>query len=304
MSANKRGLGKGLDALLSSTVRSASRDATAIASALGRGETLKPVSFSGRTIVSLPVGSITPNPRQPRKIFADNTLRELADSIKIYGVIQPLIVRKRGEAYELVAGERRLRAACLAGVERVPVLIREMSDEISLEQAIIENIQRENLNALEEAESYALLIKEFSLTQEEIARKVGKARSSIANALRLNELPREVKDSLLRDEITAGHARAILAAGDVLSQLRLWAKILKEKMNVRAAEKAAAKKTINAAKTEKDAKLSAVEQDFSSKLATRVELSGTEQNGVISIKYTSKDELDRLYALIVHNEII
>lgn len=304
MSANKRGLGKGLEALLSSTVSSASKDASVIASTLGKNDTLKPVSFSGRTIISLQITDISPNPRQPRKHFSEDTLRELADSIKIYGVIQPLIVRRRGDKYELVAGERRWRASRLAGIDTVPAVVKDVSDEISLKEAIIENVQRENLNALEEAESYALLMKEFGLTQEQVAQQVSKARSSVANTLRLNELPREVKDSLRRGEITAGHARAILSAGDVMAQLRLWAKILKEGLNVRSAEKVGAKKSKSSAKMTKSTQLSAIEQKLSSKLATKVELIGTEHKGIINIKYFSRDELDRLYARLADNEII
>jgi len=302
MSANKRGLGRGLDALLSSTGNSANNEASIITSAVNK---VSPVMFSGKTIVSVSVGEIHPNPRQPRKTFVDETLAELAESVKIYGVIQPLIVRKKDDRYELVAGERRLRAAKIAGIEKVPVVIREMSDKVSLEQSIIENVQREDLNALEEAESYALLMKEFNLTQEEVSVRVGKARSSIANTLRLNELPREVKDSLLRNEITAGHARAILAAGNVLEQLRLWTKIVKDGMNVREAEKVVSKRPKKAtAENTKNSSLSHIEQEFSSKLMTKVELSGTEQKGVISIKYASRDDLERIYALIIRGETV
>ncbi|MDR1998242.1 MAG: ParB/RepB/Spo0J family partition protein [Candidatus Margulisbacteria bacterium] len=305
MSINKRGLGRGLEALLSSTVSSAGKDASAIASALGKNDMLKPVSFSGKTIVSVPVSAIVPNPRQPRKGFAPDTLNELAASIKIHGVIQPLLVRKKEHKYELIAGERRLRASQLAGIDSVPVVIRDLSDEQSLEQALIENIQRENLNALEEAESYSLLMLEFSLTQEQVAQKVGKARSSVANALRLNELPKEIKESLRQGEITAGHARAILAAGNVLEQLRLWAKVRKEHLNVRDTEKAAAGGAVKSKNAPgKNPQLSNIEQALSSRLATKVELTGTEQKGTISIKYTSRDDLERLYALLIHNEII
>jgi ParB family chromosome partitioning protein len=301
MSANKNRLGRGLEKLLSSTESKA--DTSIISSTIGK---VSPIAFSGKTIVSVSVGDITPNPRQPRQKFDENSLKDLAASIKTYGIIQPLIVRKKdGNKYELVAGERRLRAAKIAGLEKIPVIIRDMSDAVSLEQAITENVQREDLNILEEAVSYALLMKEFNLTQEEVSNRVGKARSSIANTLRLNELPREVKDSLLKNEITAGHARAILSAGDVMEQLRLWGKIVKENMNVREAEKAVSnKKTEKAIKSEKSTQLSRIEQEFSSKLMAKVELSGTEQKGVISIKYASKDDLDRLYSLIVHGEVI
>jgi ParB family chromosome partitioning protein len=302
-SNNKRGLGKGLDALLSSTTTGVKKDTTGIAM-----PTTNIAMFSGKTIVSLNVEDIVPNPRQPRHIFTEAALKELSASIKEHGVAQPLLVRKKGDKYELIAGERRLRASKLAGLAKVPAVIKEMSDEESLEIAIIENVQREDLNAMDEAESYELLMQEFKLTQEQVAQKVGKARSSIANTLRLVELPKDIKESLRTGEITAGHARAILATGDTNAQLELWKKIINENMNVREAEKVSATvKKPAAPPKEKPAKpftITTLEQELTQKFSTKVEVAGNEEKGTIQIKYFSRDDLDRIYALISRNEVI
>lgn len=302
-SNNKRGLGKGLDALLSSTTTGVKKDTTGIAM-----PTTNIAMFSGKTIVSLNVEDIVPNPRQPRHIFTESALKELSASIKEHGVAQPLLVRKKGDKYELIAGERRLRASKLAGLAKVPAVIKEMSDEESLEIAIIENVQREDLNAMDEAESYELLMQEFKLTQEQVAQKVGKARSSIANTLRLVELPKDIKESLRTGEITAGHARAILATGDTTAQLELWKKIINENMNVREAEKVSATvKKPAAPPKEKPAKpftITTLEQELTQKFSTKVEVAGNEEKGTIQIKYFSRDDLDRIYALIARNEVI
>jgi ParB family chromosome partitioning protein len=264
--------------------------------------------FSGKTIISLNLTDIIPNPRQPRHVFTESALKELAASIKEHGVAQPLLVRKKGHQYELIAGERRLRASKLAGLTKVPVVIKDMTDEESLEIAIIENIQREDLNAMDEAESYLLLMNEFKLTQEQVAQKVGKARPSIANALRMIDLPQHIKESLRSGEITAGHARAILAAGDMVAQVELWKKILAENLNVRDAEKVAAttskKKAAPAVHVPKPVSITTLEQELTQKFSTKVEVSGTEEKGTIQIKYFSRDDLDRIYALIARNEVI
>lgn len=308
-----RGLGKGLESLLSSTTTTAQKDAAMMTA---KSDPHKLAMFSGKTVVSLNVLDIIPNPRQPRHTFKEESLQELANSIKEHGIAQPLLVRKKGDKYELVAGERRLRASKIAGLIRVPAVIRDMSDEESLEIAIIENIQREDLNALDEAESYLLLIKEFNLNQEEVAKKVGKARSSVANALRLNDLPKEIKDSLRLGEITAGHARAILAVANIMDQLRLWEKIKNENLNVRDSEKIASAQSERqknrpagvdnnkGMENNKPGSFVNIEQELSQKFSTKVELSGTEHKGVINIKYFSRDDLDRIYSMILKNEII
>ena len=299
---NKRGLGKGLDALLSPTTTGIKRDTTGIGM-----PTTNLAMFSGKTVISLNVEDIIPNPRQPRHVFTESALKELADSIKGHGVAQPLLVRKKDNKYELIAGERRLRASKLAGLTKVPVIIKEMTDEESLEIAIIENIQREDLNAMDEAESYELLMREFKLTQEQVSQKVGKARSSIANSLRLVDLPSEIKESLRLGGITAGHARAILAAGDIEAQTSLWKKIITENLNVRDAEKNVSivkKKPTPSFQPAKPFTITTLEQELTQKFSTKVEVSGTEEKGTIQIKYFSRDDLDRIYALISRNEII
>jgi ParB family chromosome partitioning protein len=305
MSANnKRGLGKGLGALITSTTTSAQKDAAMITSQF---ESQKLVMFSGKTIVSLNITDVVPNPRQPRHTFKDDSLVELAQSIKEHGVAQPLLVRKKGDKYELIAGERRLRASKLAGLTKVPAVVKDMSDEESLEIAIIENVQREDLNAMDQAESYYLLMKEFNLTQEEVAKKVGKSRSAIANTVRLMELPAEIKESLRTEQITEGHARAILSAGQLMDQLRLWEKIKSESLNVRDAEKIASKNTKPKNSSEiphKQYALISVQQELSTKFQTKVEINGSEQKGEIRIKYFSKDDLDRIYTLILNNQVI
>lgn len=283
MVAIKRGLGKGLAALLPS----------------------KSALASGKTIINISPYEIKPNPRQPRSTFKENTIRELAASIKEHGVVQPLVVRLIDSKYELVAGERRLRAAKVAELDKVPVVIKNISNEKSLEISIIENIQRENLNTMDEAEAYLLLMKEFELTQEEVANKVSKSRSAVANILRLIELPKEVKNSLRSGEITTGHARAILAAGDINKQLQLWKEIMKKDLNVRNAEGLATATKVKSKKAKvksEGQKLNALMSDVREKLSsffgTKVNVHGTEQKGKVEIIYYSEDDLERILEII------
>lgn len=289
----KRGLGKGLESLLSSTTMNTAKKE--VSSAIE----YKTPLLSGKSVVSIPVADIVANPFQPRHIFNDDTLNELAQSIKDHGVAQPVLLRKKGDRYELIAGERRWRASKLAGLHTIPSIIKDMSDEESLEIAIIENIQREDLNIIDEAESYQLLITKFSLTQDEVAKKVGKARSSVANTLRLLELPAEIKLSLRNGEISAGHARAILSAGNEAAQLEAWKKIKTGEMNVRNAEKLTSSKKTAVQEKQKPTELRDVEHDLTSKFSTKVVLSGSVQRGKIEINYFSKEDLDRIYSLLV-----
>lgn len=311
MAAIKRGLGKGLESLLSSTMTSARQDAAAVVSSgMGNTSVNKSPFISGKSIVSVRVEDVIPNPNQPRQKFNEKSLHEMAQSIKDHGVAQPILVRKRGDQYELVAGERRLRASKIAGQPTIPAIIKEMSDEESIELSIIENIQREDLNAVDEAEAYAMLMKKFNFSQEEVAGKVGKARSSIANALRLNDLATEIKESLRNNEISAGHARAILAAVGSEQQTLLWKKVLKEKLSVREAEKFASKKLKEPASVDlkkeqlgesgsKSSALIEVERTLSSHFSTKVSLQGSEQKGKIEINYFSREDLDRVYELLL-----
>ena len=211
--AKKRGLGKGLGALI-------------------------PVSEPGPTEV--PVDAIAPNPLQPRQNMAAEALEELAASIREHGLIQPLIVSQVADAeaqrYQLIAGERRLEAARLAGLARVPVIIREATPQEMLELALVENIQRADLNPLEQATAYRHLMDDFGLTQEQVAERVGKSRAAVANSVRLLRLPDEIKNSLAQGQITEGHARAVLALDEPNSQRKVWKAILKRGLNVRQTE--------------------------------------------------------------------
>ncbi len=283
MAEIKRGLGKGLEALLPQ----------------------KTTLVSGRTVLSIPIRDIVPNPRQPRHTFNEDSLKELASSIKEHGVAQPLLVRQVEDKYELIAGERRWRASKLAGLEVVPVIVKNISNEKSLELAIIENVQREDLNAIDEAESYALLMKEFDLTQEAVSQKVGKSRSAIANALRLMDLPTEIKASIREGAITAGHARAILSAGDERSQIQMWKDILAGSLSVRNAEgiassaKARTKKSSGVSGAEEQTPLMRdVREKFSTHFSTKVDVRGSDNKGKIEIAYFSQDDLERLLELI------
>src|SRR5262245_45825170 len=199
---NKRGLGRGLGALLSSN------------------------PAEGDTLVDVALDQIQPNPHQPRKSFESSSLDELAASIRASGVIQPIVVRQVGDGYQLIAGERRWRAARQAGLERIPALGREATDAESLELALVENLLREDLNPIEEAEAYRHLLDQFSWTQEQLAQRIGKDRTSIANALRLLRLPGEIQADLRAGRLTMGHARALLALATTAEQLELRNQIL------------------------------------------------------------------------------
>jgi len=261
---------------------------------------------SGKTITQMEVSSISPNPHQPRKSFNDEALKELAASIKQFGVAQPLLVRKSKKGYELIAGERRLRAAKKAGFKQVPVIIREISNEESVELAIVENIQREDLSALDEAEAYEDLKKEFNLTQDQIAEKVSKSRSAVANILRLNDLPTYIKNAIRKDELTAGHARALVSISDPAKQKEIFQKLISQDLNVREAEKLL--QELKAPKIAKKYKskattpvfeLSEVSSQISSLLGTKVSLHGTEEKGYINIHYFSKEDLERIVEIIL-----
>jgi len=254
------------------------------------------------------IEEIIPNRYQPRMMFSQEELDRLRDSIAQQGVLQPLLVRHMGTGYELIAGERRLRAAESAGLDRVPVVVKDLTDEQVLEVSIIENIQRENLNVLEEAEAYFRLIDEFKYTQEKVAQKIGKNRSTIANLLRLRSLPQEIKDSLLAEKISMGHARALLGGGALENQLYLFKQVLARGLSVRETER-----LVNQAKQEPKKlaeKMSAHEKQLldatSIQIATRikssVKIKKNGDQGRIEIKFKSKSEFDRLVALLSHIE--
>jgi ParB family chromosome partitioning protein len=275
---NKRGLGRGLDALLSST----------------------PASDKGEALVEIPIDQIQPNPLQPRKAFAPGALADLARSIKASGVIQPVVVRRTGHGYQLIAGERRWRAARDAGLPRIPAVVREASDVESLEIALVENLLREDLNPIEQAEAYQKLLADFGWTQDELGARVGKDRSSIANALRLFKLPAIIQDDLRSGRLTMGHALALLGLTTSAEQLRLREEILAHAWSVRATE--ATVQTRRPAPTtgrRRSVELVALEETIAHALMTRVRISGHDRRGKIEIEYATAEELERLSAMLV-----
>jgi ParB family chromosome partitioning protein len=283
----KYGLGKGLDALLPLEE--------------------EPRGASGNGEILLPLDKLKANPNQPRKIFEEESLKELADSIREQGIIQPIIVEDAGDgSYTIVAGERRSRAAHLAGLREVPVLIRNYSDEKRLEVSIIENVQRADLNPIEEAAAYKNLMKITGLSQDEVAAKVGKNRSTVANALRLLKLPNPIQKSLETGKISPGHARAILSVLTPEGQSLLFEEILSRNYSVREAENRSAALNEGAPKSgtkakpapKRDPQLQAMEQRFIDILGTKVSINGDFKRGCIQIDYYSMEDLDRLYEIL------
>ena len=278
----QHGLGRGLGALLSSPAPS-SPDA------------------SSQAPVELPIDSIAPNPQQPRKDFDDKALQDLAASLGQSGVLQPVVVRRLGDGYQLIVGERRWRAAKLAGLTKIPAVIREASDAQSLELALVENLLREDLNPMEEAEAYQRLLAEFSWTQEELAQRVSRDRSSIANCLRLLKLPSLIQADLRAGRLTMGHARALLSLDSPIEQLKLREEILAHSWSVRATEEGVQAKRarpVMRRPVRRSAELAAVEDALRVALATRVRVVGNERAGRIEVVYSSREELDRLVELI------
>jgi len=275
---------------------------------LGRGISALIPDFdtpeSSPDFLMCPVDDITPNRYQPRTVFKPEELERLKLSVAQQGILQPLLVRHMDNSYELIAGERRLRAAIEAQLTHVPVFVKDLTDEQVLEVSIIENIQRENLNVLEEAEAYYRLIKEFSYTQEKVAKKIGKNRSTIANLLRLRSLPEAIKTSLIDEKISMGHARALLGAGSEENQLCLFETVLKKELSVRQTEQ-----LVNQAKKEPkklQKKISAAEKKYLDETSTRiskqiqsnVKIRKNGNKGKIEIKFKSKTEFERLVDLL------
>jgi ParB family chromosome partitioning protein len=269
--------------------------------ALGRGlEALFPGTAAptpaGRSAV--PVADIVANPEQPRRVFDGESLAALADSVRRHGLLQPLVVRREGAKYELIAGERRLRAAIAAGLEEVPVVVREADPGERLELALIENIQREDLSPLEEAEAYRHLIDTYGLTQDDIAQRVGKSRPAIANALRLLGLPEAVKVQLEGGELTAGHARAVLAVEGSEERVRFAREISVQKLSKGEAERRASTRrrhpAARPATAAGDIHLHALAEELTRGLGTRVRIARRPRGGAIEIEFYSDAELDRL----------
>ena len=285
----KLALGRGLDALIP--------DAPSI------GEMNQ--DQGGRPFLECDIDLIQPNRYQPRSHFAPEELAQLSESIREQGVLQPILVRKSDLGYELVAGERRLRAARMAGLDYVPVVVKTVTDAQMLEMSIVENIQRENLNSIEEAEAYHRLIAEFGLTQEQAAKRVGKSRSAVANFLRLRQLPGPIKDSIIDGKLSMGHARALLAADSPSLQRTAWRAILDKGLSVRQTE--ALVKRLNKAsenvdrkkmETAEDRHLSTVADDLSRRFGTRVQIKRSGKKGRLEIEFYSNDDLNRLLDLL------
>jgi ParB family chromosome partitioning protein len=297
--ASKNALGKGLSALLP--------DDEDLPAGLGDAPADAPGTEPGERALRIPLEKLRANPNQPRKHFDEGDLAELADSIRSHGIIQPLIVEDAGDGgWLIVAGERRWRAARLAGLTEVPALIRSYSEEKRQEVALIENVQRSDLNPLEEAAAYKALMELTGLPQDEIAARVGKSRSTVANALRLLKLSPAAREALEKGELTPGHGRAILSVNGRAAQERLLGEILQKGLSVREAEKRAVSLSaagIGTAKAksaapERDPEMNAMEDRFRERLGTKVAINGDMKKGSISIEYYSMEDLDRLLDLL------
>lgn len=278
--------------------------------ALGKGlEALLPASRSrngalGNEIQELPVDQILPNRYQPRKEFAEAELAQLAESIKLNGLLQPLLVRRTGDGnYELIAGERRLRSAKLAGIQKVPAIVRNSSDEQAMELALVENLQRKDLNPMEAARAYHRLSNEFGFTQDRIAQRLGKDRSSIANIARLINLPNEIQALIESCQISTGHAKVLLGLPRTELQVTLARRIAERQLSVRQAEMLVANDNRPSTKRRRPADPLILSEDLESKLrkrlGTRVRIMSNRKSGKIVIEYFTRDELDRLVELLL-----
>jgi ParB family transcriptional regulator, chromosome partitioning protein len=292
---SKKALGRGIDALFRETLRE---------SAPGSGA--QGVTASG--LSSIPVDRIVASSDQPRREFDEAAINELADSIRRKGVLQPIIVAPSGEGYVIVAGERRWRAARLAGMANIPAVVRDVSEQERLEIALIENLQREDLDPMEEARAYRHLMEVGHASQEEVAHLVGKDRSTVANSLRLLKLPPEAQSALSRRELSPGHARAVLSVVNPADQKSLLERIMRQGLSVRQAEELAGRMNAGGrAKAKKDpgparrhdVALQSVEKELFDRLGTKVEIKGDRKRGCISVSYFSADDLDRIIEIIM-----
>lgn len=298
MPIKKKGLGKGLDSLIpdNKSIKSVTPDKSAEA---------KKEAEEKAGVQTMKINEVEPNRDQPRKNFDEDALLELSDSIKQFGVLQPLLVRKRKDYYEIIAGERRWRAAKLAGVKEVPVIVKEYTDQEILEIGLIENIQRENLNPIEEAIAFKRLLEEFNLKQDEVAERVSKSRTAVTNSMRLLKLSDKVQQMIIDDMISTGHARALLAIDDPELQYTLANKIFDEKLSVRETEKLV--KEIKNPKKPKGKKVvenAFIYQDLEEKMkgvfGTKVSIASKGKGkGKIEIEYYSDDELEHLFDMMM-----
>lgn len=298
MPIKKKGLGKGLDSLIpdNKSIKSVTPDKSVEA---------KKEAEEKAGVQTMKINEVEPNRDQPRKNFDEDALLELSDSIKQFGVLQPLLVRKRKDYYEIIAGERRWRAAKIAGVKEVPVIVKEYTDQEILEIGLIENIQRENLNPIEEAIAFKRLLEEFNLKQDEVAERVSKSRTAVTNSMRLLKLSDKVQQMIIDDMISTGHARALLAIDDPELQYTLANKIFDEKLSVRETEKLV--KEIKNPKKPKEKKVmenAFIYQDLEEKMkgvfGTKVSIASKGKGkGKIEIEYYSDDELEHLFDMVM-----
>ena len=290
MATRKGGLGKGLDSLIADKVGTSNETTDA------------------KNEVMVNINKVEPNKEQPRKNFDEDALLELSESIKQFGVLQPLLVVDRKDYYEIIAGERRWRAAKMAGLKKVPVIIKDLTEQEIVEISLIENIQRENLNPIEEAIAYKRLLNEFNLKQDEVAERVSKSRTAVTNSMRLLKLCDKVQQMVIDDMISTGHARALLGITDEEKQYTLAQKIFDEKISVRDTEKLVKKmqkqknapaKEVNPEKKKLDAVYQEAEEKMKTILGTKVIINQKDSmKGKIEIEYYSPDELTRIYELI------
>ena len=298
MAVKRNGLGKGLDSLIpDKKVKLAS------SGKLADSKKEEPDNKTGGVLVN--INQVEPNREQPRKDFDEDALMELADSIKQFGILQPLLVQKKKDYYEIIAGERRWRAAKLAGLKEVPVIIKDYTDQEIVEISLIENIQRENLNPIEEAMAYKRLLEEFNLKQDEVAERVSKSRTAVTNSMRLLKLSGRVQQMIVDDMISTGHARALLAIDDEEQQYMLANRVFDEKLSVRETEKLVKalknpKKEIKKQKIEHTFVYDNLEEQMKNIIGTKVSVNPKANGkGKIEIEYYSEEELERIYDLIL-----
>jgi ParB family chromosome partitioning protein len=302
----KPALGRGLGALLGGAA-AAAKPPQPIAPLADSAPASAPAIDERDRVQRIPLNRIRPCPFQPRKDFPAEALRELADSIREQGIVQPLIVRDRGDHFELIAGERRWRAAQLLNLTEVPIILREADDRAVLELALIENLQRENLNAIEEAQGYAQLISQFQLTQEEVATKVGKSRAVVANSLRLLKLPLVLQSYIREGRLSVGHAKVVLGlAGDKQQQLAAE-RVIKEGLNVRQTEGLVAKLQARTSGSTKpgaitpltqDAHVTDLENRLRERLGTKIQLRYAQGKGSLEISFFSDEDLERVLQIL------
>ena len=308
MAGKHKGLGRGLDVLIKDGTTAKKQAVTRKAPVKAAAAVPVP---EGSGVREVPVSKVVASPWQPRTVFDSESLLELIDSVKIHGVLQPLLVRQVGTKFELIAGERRLRAAQAALLKRVPIIVIEASDEKALEIALIENLQREDLNPIEEAEGYALLQRKFKLTQEKVAERVGKARASIANALRLLELPEGIRKYVSEGLLSVGHAKVLLSLDSEKEQNVLARKSIKDGMSVRALEKLVKKLTLPSKKARAEKSdlpsdyLQTLTDELHQFLGTSLRIApsktltnGRKVKGSLEIDFHNNEELDRLLTIM------